>query len=385
MRVRLIYIILLFLQVHTVKAASAGSDTLRLSILFAGDIMGHDAQIFGAYDDASGRHNYDTCFSVISPFIQSADIAVGNLEVTLAGAPYKGYPAFSSPDALAESLKKAGFDILITANNHSLDRGKKGLERTIAVLDSLGFIHTGTFRNQEERDSLYPLILEKNGILLSLLNYTYGTNGIKVSPPNIVNYIDTLIIAQDLEKAASVNPDFTIVTMHWGTEYERTENKTQRQLAGFILDRGAQAIVGMHPHVVQPIRMEPATSGDSINKKPVVYSLGNFISNQRERYRNGGIMVRLDLEKTDSAMQVNYSWLPVYVHKPNRDELRSWFVLVPASASEDYLRALGMKENEISQARLFYEDCVKMLGKESLISWEIDDPLKKPEFETSGN
>ena len=127
--------------------------------MFTGDIMGHDGQIASAYDDSTGTYSYDSVFRYISPLLSAADIAIGNLEVTLGGAPYKGYPAFSSPDALAEACRDAGFDILTTANNHAADRGPKGITRTIRVLDSLEIRHTGTWINSEARDSLSPLMI----------------------------------------------------------------------------------------------------------------------------------------------------------------------------------------------------------------------------------
>ncbi|MFC2080323.1 CapA family protein [Bacteroidota bacterium] len=295
----------------------------ELKLVFAGDIMGHDSQIESAKKMGDGRHDYTSCFKYIEPYISSADIAIGNLEVTLAGPPYKGYPAFSSPDALASELKNVGFDILVNANNHAIDRRKKGLERTLNVLDSIGLIQSGVFKDELERMTEYPLIIEKNGIRLALLNYTYGTNGIKVTAPNIVNYIDTTIISQDLEKAATANPDFTIVLMHWGKEYERKENTVQIKMAHFLFKNGADAIIGSHPHVVQPIK-------EYGQGRLVVFSMGNMISNQRKRYTDGGILVDLTLRKTDSTRIVDYNYLPIWVHKPVNKKGTA-FSLVPAA------------------------------------------------------
>ncbi|MCJ7821403.1 MAG: CapA family protein, partial [Bacteroidales bacterium] len=154
-----------------------------LTVLFAGDIMGHDMQIASAYDDSTGAYSYESVFKYIRPVIGGADLAFGNLEVTLGGSPYKGYPAFSSPDVLALACKNAGFDVLATANNHSADRGPKGIARTIRVLDSLAIKHTGTWLSSEARDTLNPLVISEKGIDVALLNYTYGTNGIVVPPP----------------------------------------------------------------------------------------------------------------------------------------------------------------------------------------------------------
>ncbi len=271
-------------------------DTTRISLLFIGDIMQHDSNIAAAYDPINRKFDYSACFEYVAPILRSADLTIGNLELTLAGAPYKGYPQFSAPDELARELKRVGVDVLVTANNHSLDRRRKGLERTLSVLDTLQILHTGTFRDSLHRVETYPLVIEKNGFRFSLLNYTYGTNGIPVTKPNIVNLIDTVAIKADLAKARSQQTDAIIVFMHWGDEYQSLPNKTQKNLAALCFREGAKMVIGAHPHVVQPMewRKEP----DQL----VVYSLGNFVSGQRPRYRDGGAMLWVKLEKikTDS-------------------------------------------------------------------------------------
>lgn len=269
----------------------SAQDTTRLSLLFVGDIMQHDSNIAAAYDPGLKRYDYSTCFEYVAPILRSADLTIGNLELTLAGAPYKGYPQFSAPDALAVELKQAGFDILVTANNHSLDRRRKGLERTISVLDSLQILHTGTFKDSAERATTYPLVVEKNGFRLSLLNYTYGTNGIPVTRPNIVNLIDTLVIKADLAKARNQMTDAIVVVMHWGAEYQSQPNSEQKRLAALCFREGARLVIGAHPHVLQPIIW------NQDHDQLVAYSLGNFVSGQRPRYRDGGAMMWIDLQK----------------------------------------------------------------------------------------
>ena len=179
------------------------TDTLRL--LFVGDLMQHQGQINAAR--TSTGYDYSTCFTYVKEEIKKADLSIANLEVTLGGKPYKGYPAFSAPDEFLTAIHDAGFNVLVTANNHSLDRGKSGLERTIQLIDSLKVPHAGTYINADEREKKYPLLLEKNGFRIALLNYTYGTNGIPVTPPNIVNYIDTAIIAKDITDSMTVDMD----------------------------------------------------------------------------------------------------------------------------------------------------------------------------------
>ncbi|AYB32771.1 CapA family protein [Chryseolinea soli] len=266
-------------------------DTTRLSLLFAGDVMGHDSQIAAAYDATKKTYDYTACFQYIKPYIESADLAIANLEVTLGGPPYSGYPQFSSPDQLAVTLKDVGFDALVTANNHCVDRGKKGIERTVAMLDSFNIPHTGTFYDTVSRLNDSPLILEKNGFTLALLNYTYGTNGITVPKGKIVNLLDTAVIRQDLLKAQSLHPDAIIVFTHWGIEYQNLPSKIQKDLTDFCFAHGARLVIGAHPHVLQPMEWRKEKN------QFVAYSLGNFVSGQRKRYTDGGGMAYLELSK----------------------------------------------------------------------------------------
>jgi len=171
--------------------------------------MQHKAQLDAALQP-DGTYNYSGCFTQVTPEIEAADIAICNFETTLGGAPYSGYPQFCSPDAYAEAVRDAGFDIFLTANNHCMDTRTRGLVRTLDVLDSLGINHLGTYRNQAERDSLYPYILEHGGMRIALLNYTYDTNGIPVAKPCIVNYIDTTVMKQDLARARQLKADCII-------------------------------------------------------------------------------------------------------------------------------------------------------------------------------
>ena len=196
---------------------------------------------------------------------------------------------------LKSNNKKSGFDFLITANNHSLDRGKKGLERTIDVLDQLKIEHTGTFKDEKSRNDNYPYIKLLKGKKIAILNFTYGTNGLKVELPNIVNAIDTIQIKKDIKKAKALKSDFILVTIHWGSEYQRNYNDFQSNLAQWLCDEGADAIIGMHPHVVQPMEIMHPKNNKTKNI-PIAYSLGNFVSNQRDQYKNGGIGVGLELK-----------------------------------------------------------------------------------------
>jgi len=319
----------------------------QLRLVFTGDIMGHDTQIASAQATGEPGYDYKPCFEYLRPYLTEADIVIGNLEVTFGGKPYKGYPAFSSPDELAGALKWAGFDILVNANNHALDRGQKGVDRTIEVLDSAGIVQTGTFPDPESRATYYPLIVEKKGIRIALLNYTYGTNGIVDRPPVIVNRIDTALIKSDLQKARTAQPDFILVTMHWGNEYQLEEDSRQQELATFLFNNGADAVIGSHPHVVQPIRGEG--KGDL-----VVYSMGNLISNQRRRNSDGGIILEMVLSKEPDGIS-SYAYLPVWVWKPVTKK-GTRFTLVPANLDQLSASLLGFSSTDWVQMNQFEED-----------------------------
>jgi len=208
------FLILIF---YTSSIAIAQDSTASLKLLFVGDVMGHGPQIRSAELVKNKSYNYEPNFKYVAPIIEAADLAIGNLEVTLPGKPpYQGYPQFRSPDDLAKALRLAGFDMMVTSNNHSNDAGKNGVIETINTLKEYGFYQTGTFKNQKEKDWFYPLIVYKDNFKLAFLNYTYDTNGIPTRPPTVVNLIDSKKIEKDMEMARSLKPDAIIVLMHWG-------------------------------------------------------------------------------------------------------------------------------------------------------------------------
>jgi len=298
----------------------------RVSLLFMGDIMGHDEQIWSAEDRETHTYNYDDVFKYIKPAISEADIAIGNLEVTLGGPPYKGYPAFSSPAALAVSCKNAGIDCLVTANNHSADRGKKGIINTILRLDSIGIPHTGTFTDSLSREKLSPMIIEKNGITLALLNYTYGTNGIKVPKPVIVNLLDKEIISRDILLAKEKNPDLIVLFLHWGNEYDTIPSKNQTELAEYFFSAGVDLVIGSHPHVIQKMVWEKGADGKKDGL--VAYSLGNFVSNQRKAKTDGGTMIRIEIEKKEERTYItNAEYILTWVYTPIEKYRKRFFIL----------------------------------------------------------
>jgi poly-gamma-glutamate synthesis protein (capsule biosynthesis protein) len=318
---------------HTTDSYSQNNTDEKLSLLFIGDIMGHDDQILSAEDKETNTYNYDEVFRYIKPLITEADIAIANFEVTLAGPPYTGYPKFSSPAEFAAACRDAGINHLATANNHSADRGGTGIINTIRRLDSLKIRHTGTFINPASKDTLSPLIIERNGINVALMNYTYGTNGMPVPEPVTVNSLDKELITSDILKAKDKNADIIILFLHWGTEYDTVPLQSQTDLAEYFLSAGADLIIGSHPHVLQKMeRVNNITKGkDGI----VVYSLGNFISNQRKVRTDGGSMVRVDLVKKDDTVQISDAgYFLTWVYITNEDSKKEYFIL-PCSEFED--------------------------------------------------
>ena len=277
--------------------------------------MQHKAQLDAALQP-DGTYNYSGCFTQVTPEIEAADIAICNFETTLGGAPYTGYPQFCSPDAYAEAVRDAGFDIFLTANNHCMDTRTRGLIRTLDVLDSLGIKHLGTYRNQAERDSLYPYILKRGNMRIALLNYTYDTNGIPVAKPCIVNYIDTIQIKADIRRARQLKADCIIACMHWGTEYMTEPDKDQKKLEDWLYAHGVDHIIGSHPHVVQPVRTLPDYRNRPI-RHLTVWSLGNYISNMSAPNTDHGLAVTLHLKKNvlDTRM-VRYDLHPNRTMRP---------------------------------------------------------------------
>lgn len=323
------------------------------SLIFAGDIMGHSPQFQAAYNSVTKTYDYDVCFNYVKSYIDSADIAIANLEVPLAGSPYSGYPNFSSPDALLDGMKNAGYDIVLTANNHVVDRGKKGLERTIKIINDRQLKYAGSYLNKTQRDSIYPLIIDHQGVRIALLNCTYGTNGISVPEPNIVNLIDTLQIKKDVRKAKALNSNIIIMTIHWGIEYITKANDIQRDLSRFFVRQGVDLVIGGHPHVVQDA--EILYNNDSI-AVPVYYSLGNSISNQRKPNTDGGIMVKVEIG-INSKQVLGTSYVPVYVHKGVLND-KFQYHLIPTI---DYLKDPGhfMLNNTDSTALMYFHNATK--------------------------
>lgn len=318
----------------------------HLNLLIAGDLMQHGPQIKAALQP-DGSYNYEECFARITPELEWADIAIANFEVPLGGKPYSGYPQFSAPDDYLSAVIDAGFDVMLTANNHCLDRRRKGLERTIMVMDSLQVPHLGTYVNQQERDRNYPFLIEKNGLRVVLLNFTYGTNGIPVEMPNVVNLMDTTEIARDILKAKEMQPDVIIALPHWGIEYQTLPSPEQKEMADWLLGKGVDHVIGGHPHVAQPLELR------NDGRNLVAWSLGNVISNQSSPNTFGGYMVRMELTKRDTVTTLSdCSYMLYWVSRPHDNNHQHQYRILSVDEPDSILTATEQKQRAVIRSSM---------------------------------
>ncbi len=284
--------LLLFSLLSFLTGADRPGDSQSAELLFVGDAMQHQAQLDRASLLAGGKgYDYSDCFTYIAPTVTEADYAVVNLEVPLGGGPdYTGYPCFSAPDSYAKALKDAGFDLFLTANNHCLDRRDRAARRTLKALDDMKIDHIGTYHDAAARDTLVPFIKDINGFKIGFLNYTYGTNGIQPREGAEVALIDKKKIADEIARTRKAGAEIVVVAIHWGIEYVLLPNRSQEELADFLVENGVDMVIGGHPHVIQPMKI---VRNEKENKDVlVVYSLGNFISNMKTADTRGGALVR---------------------------------------------------------------------------------------------
>ena len=322
-------LITLFSLISFITGSDSIGSARKAELLFVGDAMQHQAQLDRALQLGNGKeYDYSDCFTLIAPAILAADYAVCNLEVPLGGGPdYSGYPCFSAPDSYAEALRDAGFDMMLTANNHCLDRRDKAARRTLDALDSLGVDHIGTYHDALQRDSLIPFIKDINGFKIGFLNYTYGTNGILPKDGVEVSLIDREKIAEEIARTRNAGAEIIVAAMHWGIEYVLLENQPQRDLADFLVNQGVDLIIGGHPHVVQPMKV---VRNEKENKDVlIVYSLGNFISNMKTADTRGGAIVNATIirDADGKARFSHATYDTVFAAKP---EGNSNYLVIPS-------------------------------------------------------
>jgi hypothetical protein len=346
----------------TLEEPAPRADTVLLvRVLVTGDAMAHLPQTQAAYLQEEGIYSYNEVLQYITHILSDYDLRIVNLETTLGGIPYRGYPMFSAPDEYARDLHQAGFNLFCLANNHAVDRFNKGLIRTLNVLDSLEIRHTGTFRDTVHRDTTYPLILDINGIRIALLNATYGTNGLYAQPPAMVNMIDTVALLRDLDRAREAKPDLIMAVMHWGGEYLLRPDAYQRRTAGFLARQKVDVVIGHHPHVIQPIEWITTQTDSAEHHTLVFWSLGNFFSNQRQRYRDGGVLAGFDLIKNTVSGTTrigNLQYEPVWVWRGDDPLI---YRIIPGHLADTLMNTYNLSPAHRSAGLRFFEDTRKQL------------------------
>ena len=311
--IRYSLIVLLIMFFHSVslqqQASPCNPKAVHVRMLFAGDVMQHLPQVTAARKD--NGFDYSSVFAALRSRFEKADLVVVNLETTLTRSDhYTGYPCFRSPIALAKALHDAGVDVAVMANNHCCDGGLEGIRTTVEMLDSCDILRTGVFLDSLDRTTHHPLLLTRRNIPIALLNYSYSTNGIPVPQGAEVNFIDTARMASDVAEARNRGARCIAVCIHWGNEYERQPNAMQKAVARSLRRAGADLIIGSHPHVAQPYEADSTHA--------IFYSLGNFVSNQRKRYCDGGLMAEVELTlHPDEHITYKSEAVPVWVALPD--------------------------------------------------------------------
>lgn len=290
------------------------------TIVSFGDTLCHKPLFNAAYNKKIGIYDFSPMFKYVEKYFKNSTINIGNCESPMAGAEkgYSGYPRFNAPEHLAIDLKELGVDIMTTANNHSLDKGFSGLESTLNFLDESEIAHVGTARTEEEQNTI--LFKDLNGIKTAFLAYTYGTNGITVLKDKkfCINLIDKDFMLKQINQAKEEGAELIVVSMHWGIEYQTTENVEQDKLAEFLIKNGVDIILGSHPHVLQPMKMLKVETNEGEEKEGlVIFSQGNFFSNQSQENTQNTAIFNIEVKKSGETGEVTVkkaTYIPIYVN-----------------------------------------------------------------------
>ncbi len=319
---KIIYIVLslsvLFQLKIFAQALSNKNGVVNITISAVGDLMCHAAQYKYAKEE-DGKYDFNSSFRFIKKYLENSDFVFGNLETVTAGKSrgFSTYPLFNSPDEYITALKNAGFNLITTANNHALDQGKYGIIRTIEILDKNNINYTGTFESVRDRDSIR--IFNIKGIKAAFLAYTYGTNGIHIPENNsyLINLINIDLVRRDIAKARKDGAEIVLVYYHFGYQYDKKPNDFQKEIVNQTINAGADIIIGGHPHVLQPVEYFNAR-GTNLHTGFVAYSMGNFFTNQRDRYTDAGMILNITISKNfsnDSIYISNISYTPTWVFR----------------------------------------------------------------------
>ena len=284
-----------------------------VSFIACGDNLVHSSLYSDAQTLAAGtekEYNFLPMYDNVADIIQNADLAFINQETPFGGSsrPISGYPLFNTPEQMGDDLITLGFDIIGLANNHMLDSTAKGYENTIDFWNSKdGVTAIGGYKNKEDFENIR--VIEKNGIKIALLAYTYSTNGLKLPQGSelVIPLYDDETIDRQTKKAKSL-ADVVIVSIHWGVEDQFKPNAEQKRKAKLMADNGVDVIIGHHPHVLQPIEWIDRADG---GKTLCMYSLGNFLSGMMYSRNMVGGILGFDLCKAPNGVSVdNVCFIP---------------------------------------------------------------------------
>lgn len=322
-------------------------------IVASGDLLIHSPVWQRAYANGNGRYDFRPMFAAVRPIVSRAALALCHVETPMGAGPPTGYPIFNAPPELAPAIAWAGWDACSTASNHTVDKGKHGIETTTRALERAGVRHTGAFRSRTH--ARRTLILPVRGLRIAFLSYTYGTNGIPAPHPWSVNLISRKKVVADAQRARRRGADFVIANFHWGDEYVHEPNALQSGLARRLLRRGVvDVIVGQHAHVVQPIRR--------IARRFVVYGEGNLLSSQTAaccpaESQDGLIAVIHVRAVGRRATVTGVDYVPTRVRHPD-------YVVVPAGTRIYQLIRQGRGTGAEAQAMLAsYQRTVAYAGR----------------------
>lgn len=353
------------LLIALISCSGAYAQTATLQ--FGGDVLIHQLLLDDAYDAETDTYDFSHMLADVSGLLADTELTVLNLEVPIAAGYYSGYPTFNSPPALLDALKDTGVDVLLCANNHALDRLGRGARQTIERIEAIGLAHIGTARNRDEFNAV-PMF-DLNGIKVALFNYTQHTNGMEKNDTaeNLryaVHYFGVERAQRDVQAAREAGADYVILSVHWGREYERLPTEGVRTWAQELADAGADLIIGGHPHVLQPY--EILTGNDGV-ETVVLYSMGNFLSGQREQYRDTGALFRFTLRK-DAASGItrleSYGYIPTWVWLD--EGIGRYRVLALEEALENLPE--GITPELYARMQEAWEETVNHLGGQHVIS-----------------
>jgi len=297
------------------EKTTAAPKFTEINLMMIGDMLIHEG-VYKSALQADGSYNFDHLFKNVLGDVSAADISIVNQETILGGVELglSGYPCFNSPYELGDAIAKAGFNVVLQATNHTIDKGLTGVENCLNYWATKHPLITvlGINETQEHYNDIY--VYQKNGFKIAILNYTYGTNGIALpaSKPYIVNLLDKDKITADVTKAKTM-ADLVVVCPHWGTEYVYTPDSNQKYWTQLFSSLGVDLVIGSHPHVIEPVETIERSDG---HKMVVFYSLGNFVSNQDASPRMLGGMAKVTFRKDDTGAYIkDYSIVPLVTQK----------------------------------------------------------------------